>query len=738
MTKTLLIVESPAKAKTIQKYLGRGYTVKASVGHVIDLPKTKLGVDVEHDFRPDYTVIRGKNKVLKELLDAAKKSELVLLATDLDREGEAIAWHIANHLERAAKPIRRIIFNEITQAAIARAVAQPGEIDERKVNAQQARRILDRLVGYQVSPELWKLFYKGLSAGRVQTVALRLICEREAQIEAFRAQEYWTVHALFAAQGPEGPQEFATDLISVDGARAQLADEAAAQDVLARVRAADKDFRIAQVERRERKRTPRAPFITSTLQQEAAARCGFSAKKTMAVAQALYEGLDLGEEGPVGLITYMRTDSVRVSEEALRQVRELIGARFGPDFVAPQPRVYRSPAKAQDAHEAIRPTSFERTPESVRDLLPRDHFRLYELIWQRAVASQMPDARLDQTSITVAGGGLQFRATGSIVTFPGFLRVYPDAEADAERLLPAVAEGAATELAAPPEGKQHFTQPPARFRDASLVRELETSGIGRPSTYAAIISTLIDRGYVERESRQFVPTRLGREVWQVLGGALPHLFAVEFTATMEDELDRIEGGELPWQEVVRDFYAPFRAELDEMERRRDDLRREINVPTDLDCPKCGQAKLVERWGSNGKFLACPRYPECRHAQPLPDEIHALDEPCPACGQPLQIRAGRFGRFIACTGYPDCKHTRPLPLGVACPKCGKDLAERRSKRGRTFFGCTGYPQCDFVSWNRPVNRPCENPGCGSPYLVERFSQAKGRHLVCPQCKTEALD
>jgi len=517
MEKTLLIVESPAKAKTIQKYLGRGYTVKASVGHVIDLPKTKLGVDIADDFRPDYTVIRGKNKVLKELLDAAKKSDRVLLATDLDREGEAIAWHIANHLAKAGRPVGRIIFNEITKAAIARAVAEPGAVDERKVNAQQARRILDRLVGYLVSPELWKLFYKGLSAGRVQSVALRLICEREAEIEAFRPEEYWTVHARFRAHGPEGPQEFAADLASVDGARPRLSDRDAAEGVLARARAATAAYRVEQVARRERRRSPRPPFITSTLQQEAAARCGFSAKRTMALAQALYEGVDLGEEGPVGLITYMRTDSVRLADDALREAREVIGARFGAQFAVPEGRVYRSGGKAQDAHEAIRPTSFARTPESVRDLLSRDHYRLYELIWQRTVASQMPDARLDQTTIVVAGDGLQFRAAGSIVTFPGFLRAYPDPENGDERTLPEVTEGEPAELVSGPEGKQHFTQPPPRFRDASLVRELEASGIGRPSTYAAIISTLLDRGYVDRENRQFVPTRLGREVWQVLG-----------------------------------------------------------------------------------------------------------------------------------------------------------------------------------------------------------------------------
>ncbi len=737
MSQTLLIVESPAKAKTIQKYLGRGYSVKASVGHVIDLPKTRLGVDVENDFAPEYTVIRGKNKVLKELLDAARKSKSVLLATDLDREGEAIAWHIANHLAKAGKPVQRIVFNEITKTAIGRAVQEPGEIDARKVNAQQARRILDRLVGYQVSPQLWTLFFKGLSAGRVQTVALRLICEREAEIEAFRAVEYWTVGARFRAGGedPNGPRVFTAELSAVDGAKPALPDAAAADAVVARARAAA--FAVASVVRKERRRSPKPPFITSTLQQEAAGRCGFSAKRTMALAQALYEGVDLGTEGPVGLITYMRTDSVRLSDEARREAQDVIGERFGAEYRTKDGRSYRGNAKAQDAHEAIRPTSFARTPESVQGLLPRDLFRLYELIWQRALASQMPEAQLAQTTINVEGGGLQFRATGSILLFPGFLRVYPDPENGDERKLPEVREGEAAALEEL-EPKQHFTQPPPRFRDASLVKTLEELGIGRPSTYAAIISTLLDRGYVERgESKQFSPTRLGREVWLVLGRALPHLFAVDFTATMEDELDRIESGELPWQSVVRDFYAPFRAELDQMERDRDELRRSLNAATDIDCPKCG-SKLIEKWGANGKFLACPRYPECRHSQPLPEETVTLEEDCPECGRPLQVRNGRYGRFVSCTGYPECKYTRPLPLGVPCPKCGADLAERRSKRGRKFYGCTRYPDCDFVSWNRPVARACENPGCDSPYLVEKYSQAKGRYLVCPKCRTEALE
>jgi DNA topoisomerase I len=731
MKHTLLIVESPAKAKTIQKYLGRGFTVKASVGHVIDLPKTKLGVDLEHDFAPEYVIIRGKNKVLKELLDAAKKSDEILLATDLDREGEAIAWHIGNHLAASGKPIHRIIFNEITKTAITRAVSEPGVIDERQVNAQQARRILDRLVGYLVSPQLWSLFYKGLSAGRVQSVALRLICEREAEIEAFVRQEYWTIHGRFAV-GADGRSSLDAELVSLDGARPHLADEAAAAEVASRARGAA--YAVQEVVRRERKRSPRPPFITSTLQQEAAGRHGFSAKKTMALAQALYEGVELGDEGPVGLITYMRTDSVRLSEDALTEAQQVIGETFGPAYQIPGGRTYKAGKKAQDAHEAIRPTSFARTPESLESLLPRDLLRLYQLVWQRALASQMPDALLDQTTINLAGDGLGFRASGSVVAFPGFLRALPDPENSRDADLPVVEAGEPARLVAV-EPKQHFTQPPPRYRDASLVRELEASGIGRPSTYAAIISTLLDRGYVDGENRTFTPTRLGREVWGVLGEALPHLFAVEFTATMEDELDRIESGELPWQRVVREFYEPFRAELDDMERGREALRARIVLTTDIPCPKCGTL-LVEKWGSNGKFVACPKYPECRHAQPLPDEVHLIEEPCPDCGKPLQVRSGRFGAFIACTGYPDCKHTRPIPLGVPCPKCGGDLAERRSKRGKNFYGCTKYPACDFVSWNRPVARACE--ACANPYLVQKYSQAKGRYLACPACKAEALE
>lgn len=729
MSQTLLIVESPAKAKTIQKYLGRGFSVKASVGHVIDLPKSKLGVDIENGFAPEYTVIRGKNKVLKELLDAAKKADAVLLATDLDREGEAIAWHIANHLAKAGKPIRRIVFNEITKNAIARALAAPHDVDTRKVNAQQARRILDRLVGYLVSPQLWTLFYKGLSAGRVQTVALRLICEREAEIEAFRPEEYWTVHGRFRADGGE---EFDAELSAVDGQKPELRDQAAAADVVARARAAR--YTVAEVKAKERHRAPKPPFITSTLQQEASGRLGFSAKKTMALAQALYEGVELGAEGPVGLITYMRTDSVRLSDEARAEAGQVIGERFGAAYQVAGGRQFRRAQKAQDAHEAIRPTAFARSPDQVEALLPRDHFRLYELIWRRAVASQMPDALYDQTAVTLAGGGLQFRALGSHLRFDGFLRALPDAAGDGETALPPLAAGQAAELGelAP---KQHFTQPPPRYNDASLVRELERQGIGRPSTYAAIISTLQDRGYVDRQNRQFTPTRLGQEVWLILGRAFPHLFAVDFTARMEDELDGIESGAQGWREVVGEFYAPFRTELDAMERQRDDLKRQLNAVTDIPCPKCG-ALLVEKWGSNGKFLSCPRYPECKHAQPLPEEMQLLDETCPECAKPLQVRNGRFGKFIACTGYPDCKFTRPLSIGVPCPQCGADLSERRSKRGKAFYGCTRYPACDFVSWNRPVARACE--ACGNPYLVQKYSQAKGRYLVCPSCRAEALE
>lgn len=743
--KRLLVVESPAKARTIQKYLGSRYTVKASVGHVIDLPKTKLGVDLENGFEPEYTVIRGKKKVLTELMSAARKSDEILLATDLDREGEMIAWHIANHLEKAKKPLRRIVFNEITKTAISRALEDPGEIDERKVQAQQARRILDRLVGYQVSPHLWSLFFKGLSAGRVQTVALRIICERESEIEAFVSQEYWTVHAGFDhARG-----RLDTDLVAVDGRKLKddgttiLKDEASAAVLVDRIRAAS--CTVADVVRKQRKRSPKPPFITSTLQQEAARRFGFSARKTMTLAQQLYEGMELGSEGPSGLITYMRTDSVRLSAEAVANAAAVIGDVFGPDLVVKGGRGYRSSKKAQDAHEAIRPTSFARTPDSVAGALTRDHHRLYDLIWRRAVASQMPDALFDQTTVTVAGrdsgagGGdpqLEFRVTGSVITSPGFLLAMPDKDGDADSRLPAVEAGDEIALAEV-EPKQHFTQPPARYRDASLVKELEAHGIGRPSTYAAIISTLIDRKYVEREKGSFVPTRLGREVWTLLGEALPHLFNVTFTAQMEDELDRVESGALTWREVVADFYGPFRQELDKMESDRDRLKAELQKETDVECPRCG-SKLVEKWGSNGKFLACPGYPDCKYSQPLPGDIEELDETCPECGKRLQVRRGRYGRFVACGGYPECKFTRPYTIGVPCPEegCDGEISERRSKRGKVFYGCTRYPDCKFTSWDKPVARKCE--ACGNGWLVEKFSQARGRRLVCPQCRAEALD
>ncbi len=745
MSKRLLIVESPAKARTIQKYLGRGFQVKATVGHVIDLPKSKLGVDLDNQFQPEFQVIRGKAKVLKELLAAAKKSEKVLLAMDRDREGEAIAWHLMNHLAKAKKPFQRITFNEITKRAIQNALAEPGEVNERKVNAQQARRILDRLVGYQVSPQLWRLFYKGLSAGRVQTVALRLVCEREQEIEAFQQEEYWTVHAEFRTEAGETFEAELTRLDDQDLARhgkplaaeiktPRLPADADPAAVVARAEAAA--YQVAGVERKEKKRSPRPPFITSTLQQAAAGRFGFSAKKTMTLAQRLYEGVELGPEGPVGMITYMRTDSVRLAADAQAEAFQVIGEQFGPEFQVEGGRGYRGSKKAQDAHEAIRPTRLARLPETVKPLLDRDLFRLYDLIWRRTMASQMPDARLDQTTVRVAGDGLGFRATGSVITFEGHLRVLPPQGDDKQQLLPAVSpEQDLTAVQVEP--RQHLTKPPARYRDASLVRELEKLGIGRPSTYANIISTLIDRNYVERQEKQYHPTVLGREVWLVLEQAFSRLFGVDFTALMEDELDRIEAGELEWRDVVRDFYGPFRAELAAMERNRDRLRRSLLQETDIACPKCGSL-LVEKWGKSGKFLSCPRYPECKHSQPLPGDEVTLDESCPRCGEQLQVRSGRFGQFVACTGYPDCKFTRPVTIGVKCPRpdCDGDISERRSKRGRTFYGCTRYPDCDFVSWDRPVDRTCTS--CGNNYLVQKNTKAKGKHLICPQCKTEALE
>jgi DNA topoisomerase I len=735
----LVIVESPAKAKTIEKILGKGYTVKASVGHVRDLPPKRLGVDIRDDFTPEYIVIRGKAKVVDELRASAKRAGKIYLAPDPDREGEAIAWHIAQELDgKQRDTIYRVLFNEITPRAITAAMRNPGRIDEHKVNAQQARRILDRLVGYQISPLLWRKVRRGLSAGRVQSVALRLICEREKEIDAFVPQEYWTVTVVLEG---DQPPSFEAQLAKVGGKKAQIQTGEVAHAIAAQLR--DAQFVVEDVKTRERRRQPPPPFITSRLQQEGANRLRFSARKTMTLAQGLYEGLAIGPDGVVGLITYMRTDSTRVSEDAQRETLEFINATYGQQYAPDKPNVYRSKKSAQDAHEAIRPTSTVRTPDEVHPYLDRDHQALYQLIWARFVASQMRPAIFDVTTADIAAGEFGLRASGSVLKFDGFLKVYTedrpttgagsDEDADQNRALPPLQAGQVLRVVdVKPE--QHFTQPPPRYTEASLVAELEKRGIGRPSTYATILSIIQDRNYVETKERKFYPTELGRLVSDLLVEHFPDVMDVEFTAAMEDLLDQVEEGRRPWVGVLREFYEPFEKHLQAASQHMPSVKNMVEPTTEV-CEKCGKPMVI-RLGRYGKFLACSGYPECKATRPLKSEeteannLGALtSEVCEQCGSPMVVRKGRFGEFLACSAYPTCKVAKPMRLGVACPTagCTGELVQRRTKRGRAFYGCNRYPDCQFTLWSKPVPMPC--PECQAPFLVEQGNARKGKFLRC---------
>ncbi len=798
MAKNLVIVESPAKAKTIGKYLGKNYTVKASLGHVKDLPKKNLSVDVDHDFTPTYEVIEGKKKLIGELKAAAKGVDSIYLAADPDREGEAICFHLQEELQERASggrkaaltgpKIYRVMFNEITKNAIQKAFEKPLAVNLHLVDAQQARRVLDRLVGYKISPLLWDKVRRGLSAGRVQTVALRLIVDREKEIKAFQTREYWSIDVNLAAKKP--PQ-LTAHLAKKNDENVEIPNDAAAQAIVAAVEGAD--YIVRSVTNKEKRRNPVPPFITSTLQQEAARKLRFSVKRTMVLAQKLYEGMELGQdEGAVGLISYMRTDSTRVSNDALDEVRAMIVERYGADYRPAAPNVYKSKKEAQDAHEAIRPTSALRTPESVEKFLAEDEMKLYRLIWMRFVASQMTPAVFDQTVIDVDakgkdGAGYMFRATGSVPKFDGFLRVYEegkdqkdDDDDELKNKLPAVTQGEVLKFRAIlPE--QHFTEPPPRFTEATLVKELEADGVGRPSTYASILSTIQEREYVRKEGGKFFPTELGMVVTDLLLESFEDLFDVTYTARMEAELDSIEDGKADWRVVMSEFYEGFQKDLEHAARHMTDIKR-MEEPTDLICEKCGKPMVI-KWGRHGKFIACTGYPECTNTRELAPEGEAeqdAQEYCENCGRPLVLKKGRFGQFLACSGYPDCKTTKQLgaaqkpqdvPLDEKCPQCGSNMVrkygrygeftacsnypkckfvqqktigvkcpnctegevvERRSKRGKTFFGCNRYPDCDFVAWSKPVPEKC--PDCGSSYLIEKFLKA-GPVAQCPnnECK-----
>ena len=753
--KNLVIVESPAKAKTLEKYLGRDYQVKASVGHVVDLPKSKLGVDVKKNFAPDFTVIQAKKKVIDDLKKAAKGKDNIYLASDPDREGEAIAWHIAGQVVKNHKRVHRVLFNEITKKAVQEAIANPLELDRNKFDAQVARRVLDRLVGYKISPLLWTKVRRGLSAGRVQSVAVRLVCEREKGIRAFEPVEYWSLTALL--EGRLAPA-FRAKLVQwkkqkVDNKKFRLENDETVQGIIKSLDGAS--WVIADVEKKERRRYPTPPFVTSKLQQEAARKLGFQPKRTMQLAQQLYEGIELGSEGSVGLITYMRTDSTRVSNEALDAVRQQIQSQYGKNYVPDKPNTFRSKKGAQDAHEAIRPTSLEYTPERVRRYLRRDMFQLYSLIWDRFVASQMVPAVYDQTAFEIPVKEALFRATGQQIKFDGFMKVYiegrderaaqpngedeDDEAQDLDGVLPDLQKGDALKLLSM-DPRQHFTQPPPRFTQASLIKELDENGIGRPSTYAAIISNILDREYVlQNESRQLVPTDLGFLVTDLLVESFPDILNVEFTAGMEDQLDKIEDGKEKWTKTMKRFYTPFERDLKKAEKEMRDVKRQ-EVPTDIDCEKCG-AKMVIKWGRNGEFLACPQYPECKSTKNFKRDGEGkievaveeeVNETCELCGRPMLLRWGKFGKFLGCSGYPECKNIQPLEkpvdLGIKCPECKQgNIKERKSRWGKIFYGCDKYPECKFATWDKPMPTPC--PDCDSPILVEKVTKRAGRVHHC---------
>ena len=787
MAKALVVVESPAKAKTINKYLGRDFKVVASMGHIRDLPKSKLGVDVEKGFAPVYDVIPARKKVIKTLRDAAKNVEHIYIATDPDREGEAIGWHLAKELGTKKRKVSRLMFNEITKTAVKAALEKSGEIDQRMVDAQQARRVLDRLVGYKLSPLLWDKVRRGLSAGRVQSVALKLVCDREAEIEAFVPEEYWHITAGLAGHVPP---EFDVKLVKRGKEVVKIQNETEAKAALAVLESAD--YVVDSVATKERKKQAAPPYITSKLQQ--ASR--FPVKRTMVIAQQLYEGIELPGEGSVGLITYMRTDSTRVSESALTEVREYINGAFGADFLPAKANRFRTKKGAQDAHEAIRPTSVALDPETVKAHLTKEQYYLYRLIWSRFVASQMPPATFDDTTLDVAAAEYVLRAKGSVPKFSGWMAVYGQPGQDAESetatvatagvdddsttgLLPALSKGDGLELKKlTPE--QKFTQPPPRFSEATLVKELEENGIGRPSTYASIIGVLQVREYTAKVEGRFKPTRLGRLVTDLLTASFDRIIQVDYTREMEERLDKIEEGEADYAGTLGSFYEDFQVDLAKAAESMPDIKTK-GLPSDETCDKC-QSPMIIKVGKFGMFLACSAYPDCQNTRELEtaeSTSEEEEEACENCGRPMVVKRGRFGQFLACSGYPECKTTRKListpqglsaakpdqPLDEKCPKCdanlvikqgrfgeftacsnypkcryvklkstgvpcptdGGDIVERKSRRGRVFYGCSNYPDCDFTLWNKPLKEVC--PTCGAPFLVEKVTKRHGRQVLC---------
>jgi len=731
-SKSLIIVESPTKVKTLQKFLGDDFVIKASVGHIKDLPEGDLGVDIEKDFQPTYVPISGKGKIIGELKKASKTVDNIYLGPDPDREGEAIAWHIAEEIGNEDKHVYRVLFNEITKRAVLEALQHPGQLQQSKFEAQQARRILDRLVGYQVSPLLWEKVRRGLSAGRVQSVAVRIICEREREIRDFVPQEYWSITATL--KGKDSSTPFDARLAKWKGKKVRLDHEEETLSLKKKLEAVP--YTVSKIVQQEKQRHPLPPFITSRLQQDASRKLSFSAQRTMRIAQKLYEGVELGETGMVGLITYMRTDSPRVSSEAISGVRDWIKGRFGESYLPSKPNVYKSRKGAQEAHEAIRPTSMDLEPEKIKGFLEKDQWGLYKLIWDRFVASQMASATFLQTTVEIHADDAIFTAVGTVPVFQGFMALYVEGEdpqgenGEKEGILPALSEGEILELLGL-ASKQHFTQPPYRFSEATLIKELEEKGIGRPSTYAAILSTIKEKEYVKMEKGKFFPTELGFLVNDLLVVSFPDIFDVEFTAHMEDDLDKVEEGERGWVETLKEFYAPFQKDLEMAKASMRDVKAE-KIPTEIVCERCG-SPMVKRWGKRGYFLACSSYPECRFTREVEvsnEKREETDIRCEQCGSPMVIKNGKYGRFLACSTYPDCKYTKPLETGVRCPQEGCDgmIVERRTRKGKTFYSCTNYPRCTFALWDKPILEKC--PQCESPFLVEK--QGKGGTSVrCPR-------
>ena len=757
MAKSLVIVESPSKAKTINKYLGKGYKVIASVGHIKNLPKSKISVDFENGYELTYETIPGKEKVIDEMKELSEGAEKIFIATDPDREGEAIAFDIAEEVKGKNSNIYRVLFNEITKKGVEEGINNPLQIDEKLVSSQQARRALDRIVGYKVSPFLWKVVYYGLSAGRVQSVALRLICDREDEIRKFVPMEYWSILANFSDRDKN--KIFESKLISqndtsfkFNGDDPKINNEAEANEIVSDLNS--KLFKVSDIIKKEVKRNPYPPFTTSSLQQDASVRLRFAPKKTMMLAQKLYEGIDIGEEGLTGLITYMRTDSTRLSEDAVAEARGYIKETFGKEFLPKDPKVYsKKKENTQDAHEAIRPTSVWRTPESLKADLTPDLLRLYDLIWKRFVACQMQNSVSDQITLLIDSfsesengkkiNTYQFRTTDSTIKFKGFLALYDD-------VFEEEAEDTEDEFAIP-EGieigdlldmkeifrKQHFTNPPPRYTESSLIKQLDNLGIGRPSTYAMIVSTIINRTYCDLKERKLYATELGETVNKLLASHFSDVISVKFTAQMEEELDKIAEGDLSYKKVLDDFYLPFNLDLEFLNKKTKEIKESLIEHTDIVCDKCGGAMLI-KWGRNGRFLSCSKYPKCKNAQPLPGEQEEHQELaegkiCGLCNAPMVVKSSKYGKFLGCSRYPECKNIQPITLGIKCPKCneGEVLARKALKSKKVFYGCTRYPDCDFISNSKPRETKCEM--CGNSYMLEKYSKKKGEYLECPECK-----